>query len=214
MVIQEMTREECLQVLKTTRLARLACAFENQAYVVPVYLAYYAPPDEEACFYGFTTPGQKVEWMRANSLVCVEVDEVKSYDEWVSVIVLGRYEELAQPPDNECERLPIRADLSQGSSDSPHTTGGGGETDLAHKVLQARGMWWEPASTVWAARTHRSSSDPFILIYYKVWIDKITGHRATPDVRGASIIPLPATRKLGWLRRLRARLWGSRPSSI
>ena len=27
------------------------------------------------CLYGFTTPGQKVEWMRANPLVCVEVKQ-------------------------------------------------------------------------------------------------------------------------------------------
>jgi nitroimidazol reductase NimA-like FMN-containing flavoprotein (pyridoxamine 5'-phosphate oxidase superfamily) len=209
-----MTREECFQVLKTTRLARLACAFENQPYVVPVYLAYYAPPDREPCLYGFTTHGQKVEWMRANSLVCVEVDEITSCDQWVSVIAFGRYEELAQPPENECERLPIRADLPQGSIASPHMAEIRSETHLAHQVLQAKGMWWEPASTAWAARTHRGSSDPFILIYYKVWIDKVTGHRATQDVRGASTNPRPAARKLGWLRRVLARLCGGRPSSF
>ena len=41
MVIREMSREECLQVLARGRLARLACACENQPYVVPVYLAYH-----------------------------------------------------------------------------------------------------------------------------------------------------------------------------
>jgi len=39
MVIREMSREECLRVLAGARLARLACAHENQPYVVPVYLA-------------------------------------------------------------------------------------------------------------------------------------------------------------------------------
>ena len=32
--------------------------------------------------------------MRANPLVCVEWDEVTSFDHWISVIVYGRYEEL------------------------------------------------------------------------------------------------------------------------
>jgi uncharacterized protein len=72
MVIRELSNEECRRMLAGTRLARLACAFNNQPYVVPVYLAYHEPSEGEACFYGFTTVGQKVDWMRANPLVCVE----------------------------------------------------------------------------------------------------------------------------------------------
>src|ERR1022692_3412894 len=96
MVIREMSREECLRVLAKAKLARLACAHENQPYVVPVYLAYH---EAYECLYGFTTPGQKVEWMRANPLVCVEVDEIVAYDQWVSVIAFGRYEELPETPE-------------------------------------------------------------------------------------------------------------------
>jgi nitroimidazol reductase NimA-like FMN-containing flavoprotein (pyridoxamine 5'-phosphate oxidase superfamily) len=196
------------------RLARLACAFENQPYVVPVYLAYYAPPGEQACLYGFATPGQKVEWMRANPFVCVEVDEVESYDQWVSVIVLGRYEELPKPQGGEGERLPARAEPPHGSSAAPLTTERGDEPRLAHQVLQARGMWWEPAATAWAARTHRDPSEPFTLVYYKVRIDTVTGHRATRDAQEASTAsarPAPA-RKLGWLRMALTRMCGGRPS--
>ena len=72
-MIREMSREECLGVLARATLVRLACAHENQPYVVPVYLVFHASSGEE-CFYGFTTPGQKVEWMRSNPLVCVEMD--------------------------------------------------------------------------------------------------------------------------------------------
>src|SRR5450755_4358697 len=102
MVIREMCREECLRVLAGARLARLGCARENQPYVVPVYLAY---DEASGCLYGFTTPGQKIEWMRGNPLVCVEVDEVAAYDQWVSVIVNGRYEELPEPTGNDTGRL-------------------------------------------------------------------------------------------------------------
>src|SRR5271163_4549511 len=95
MVIRELSREECIQVLVRARLARLACAHENQPYIVPVYLAY---DEASECLYGFTTPGQKVEWMRSNPLVCVEVDEIRDYDQWVTAIVFGRYEELPATP--------------------------------------------------------------------------------------------------------------------
>ena len=214
MVIHEMTREECLQVLAATRLARLACAFENQPYVVPVFLAYHSPPGEKACFYGYTTPGQKVAWMRANPLVCVEVDEVESYDQWVSVVVLGRYEELPEPQGGDGARLPTRAESLQGSRARQHTTGREGETLLAHHVLQATGMWWEPAWTAWAARTHRDPSEPYTLVYYKVWIDNVTGHRAIRDAHATSTVSVqhaPA-RKLEWLRTALTRLCGGRPS--
>src|SRR5665213_3337694 len=93
MIIREMSREECLRCLAGARLARLACSHENQPYVVPVYLTYH---EASECLYGFTTPGQKVEWMRANPLVCIEVGDIAAYDQWVSVIATGRYEELRE----------------------------------------------------------------------------------------------------------------------
>ncbi len=43
---KKMTRTECLQMLDTTRLLRLACAHDNQPYIVPTYLAYCAHADE------------------------------------------------------------------------------------------------------------------------------------------------------------------------
>src|SRR5947207_9265572 len=108
MVIHEMSRKECIRVLAGARLARLACAHENQPYVVPVYLAY---DEASGCLYGFTTPGQKIEWMRANPLVCVEVDEVEAHDQGVSVIVFGRYEELTPGSDGARVRAQERPRL-------------------------------------------------------------------------------------------------------
>ena len=99
MVIQEMRRDDCLHVLARTRLGRLACARENQSYIVPIYFAYHEP-----FLYGFTTPGQKVDWMRSNPLVCVELDEVGDSDEWTSVVIFGRYEELPETSEWEQER--------------------------------------------------------------------------------------------------------------
>jgi len=46
------------------------------------------------CPYAFTTCGQKIEWMRANPLICVEVDEVAADDQWRSLVAIWRYEEL------------------------------------------------------------------------------------------------------------------------
>lgn len=189
MVIREMSRVECLRVLAGTRLARLACAHHNQPYVVPVYLAY---DEASRCLYGFTTPGQKVEWMRANPLVCVEVDEVADYDQWVSVIALGRYEEL------------------------PETPGFDEERQRAWQVLQTQSLWWEPGLTAWAARAHTDPATPCILVYYRIHIEHVTGHefvRAPPNAISHAVTPRPACR-LGWLRRSLSRVFGGKSSML
>lgn len=212
MVIQEMTHAECLQKLVGARLARLACSHENQPYIVPTYLAYYAPRDENPCFYGFTTHGQKVEWMRTNPLVCVEIDDIESYDQWVSVIALGRYEELASPSEQDTEMVPARVNLSREPNSQGRITSNDDEINLAHELLQAQGMWWEPGSAAWAERKNRGSADQFNLIYYKVRIEKLTGHRATPDDQQTLASPkAPAPlQHLGMLRTLVAKIRGDK----
>jgi nitroimidazol reductase NimA-like FMN-containing flavoprotein (pyridoxamine 5'-phosphate oxidase superfamily) len=198
MVIREMSREECLRVLAGTKLARLACAHENQPYVVPVYLAHPESSSGEACLYGFTTLGQKVVWMRANPLVCVEVDDVTALDQWVSVIATGRYEELPNIPGSDCEpgRAPERSErqvdeaMPAGSADSHHSDS---ERKRAWQVLATHPMWQEPGGTVWAARAHRDLAEPLVLIFYKILIDRVTGHEATREAKNAisSAEPVP-----------------------
>jgi nitroimidazol reductase NimA-like FMN-containing flavoprotein (pyridoxamine 5'-phosphate oxidase superfamily) len=81
MLISEMTEKECRQFLSRSAFGRLACARGNQPYVVPIYFVY--EPDH---LYGFSTFGKKVEWMRSNPLVCVEIDEVPNHFNWTSLI--------------------------------------------------------------------------------------------------------------------------------
>jgi uncharacterized protein len=119
MQIQEMTQDECGTALGQTDFGRLACAHGHQPYIVPIYFSF----DGEH-LYGVTTPGQKIDWMRSNPLVCLEIDERKSRYRWSSVIVFGRYEELPEAPGYEEART------------------------HALEVLQRRETWWQ---TAWAA---------------------------------------------------------------
>jgi nitroimidazol reductase NimA-like FMN-containing flavoprotein (pyridoxamine 5'-phosphate oxidase superfamily) len=68
MVIREMTEQECRAMLGETHVARLACARHNQPYVVPIHVDFHGD-----ALYGYATLGQKIEWMRQNPLVCLEV---------------------------------------------------------------------------------------------------------------------------------------------
>lgn len=71
MTIQEITEKECREVLAHGPIGRLGCCHDSQRYVVPVYFAY-----EDGDVYSFSTLGQKIEWMRMNSKVCFQVDEI------------------------------------------------------------------------------------------------------------------------------------------
>jgi nitroimidazol reductase NimA-like FMN-containing flavoprotein (pyridoxamine 5'-phosphate oxidase superfamily) len=147
-LIQEMTRQASLEMLARAHVGRLACAQENQPYVVPFYFTYHSDS-----LYSFATVGQKIEWMRSNPLVCVEMDEVVSPEEWVSVIVFGRYEELPDTPHYEAERA------------------------VAYNLLQKKAMWWEP---VYVKTTQHGTQRPLVPVYYRIHVSQITGHRATP----------------------------------
>lgn len=150
MFIREMTEFECRRALQQATVGRLACARDNQPYVVPIYFAF----DGQQIF-AFTTVGQKIEWMRTNPRVCLEIDERTTHDQWTSVIVFGRYEELPDLPKYEAARI------------------------KAHELLQKHVMWWEPAYVGAAHREIPHSEEP---IFYRIKIDRMTGHRATPDL--------------------------------
>src|SRR5690242_18698322 len=117
MFIHEMSRAECNDALSRVRYGRLACAHDNQPYLMPLNFAF----DGNSYLYCFATLGQKIEWMRSNPLVCFEVDEVKNHNHWSRVIVFGSYEELPDKPEFETARSRLQ------------------------ERLEKRVMWWERA---------------------------------------------------------------------
>jgi uncharacterized protein len=148
-LIREIDPTECRNLLARLGTGRLGCARNNQPYVVPIYFAY--EPDR---LYGFSTIGQKIEWMRENPLVCVQTDEVHGHNEWESVVVLGRYEEL------------------------PDTPGYSELRRQAQSVLEKRSMWWQ---TAYAASQSRVKPKPATPVFYCIHIEEVSGHKATPD---------------------------------
>lgn len=92
MRIIAISQQECTDLLKRVPIGRLACALDNQPYVVPVSFAY-----EPNCLYIFSTLGQKIKWMRQNPKVCLQADEIGSWSNWLSVVVNGTYLELREP---------------------------------------------------------------------------------------------------------------------
>jgi uncharacterized protein len=153
MLIHEMTEDECRAALSQMNLGRLACVRTGQPYIVPVNFSY-----DGRHLYGITTLGQKIEWMRANPLVCVEIDERTTHDRWISVVVFGRYEELPDTREYQHAR------------------------SHALELLQRRTLWWEPACVPTEGREWRPP------IFYRISIERVTGRQAIPDAIEAALL--------------------------
>jgi nitroimidazol reductase NimA-like FMN-containing flavoprotein (pyridoxamine 5'-phosphate oxidase superfamily) len=89
-----LTNEEIGEVLQNNIVCRIGCNDGTKTYVVPVSYVYMG--DHILCH---SYDGMKIEMMRAQPAVCLEVDEIKSYDNWRCVIVWGEYEELTEAKD-------------------------------------------------------------------------------------------------------------------
>ena len=98
MLIHELTPAECRDVLYRTTVARLACSRVDQPYVVPVSFAY---DTDSNCLFSFSTIGKKVEWMRENPKVCVEVEDVADRFHWTTIVIAGRYDEIVDSGEHE-----------------------------------------------------------------------------------------------------------------
>jgi nitroimidazol reductase NimA-like FMN-containing flavoprotein (pyridoxamine 5'-phosphate oxidase superfamily) len=72
-----MTDSECRNALGRSTVGRLACANNNRPYVIPIYFALHKDH-----LYAFATFGQKIDWMRRNPRVCLEIDERTAHDQW------------------------------------------------------------------------------------------------------------------------------------
>jgi len=90
--IVELSEDDCKEFLNHASVGRLACALDNQPYVVPVAFAY-----EPGFLYVFSTLGQKIKWMRQNPNVCLQADDLGGRSNWTSVVVNGTYLELREP---------------------------------------------------------------------------------------------------------------------
>src|SRR6266540_691434 len=143
MVINKMTEKECGELLARASLGRLGCSLDNQPYVVPVSFAY-----EPGYIYVLSTFGQKIEWMRANPKVCLEVEEVASQSEWVTVIATGNYEELTEP---------------QYIAEREH----------ARKLLARHNRWWQNP----LAERQETGEDLIAPLFFRIHTDSITGLR-------------------------------------
>ncbi|OBZ93300.1 hypothetical protein ADU59_22915 [Pararhizobium polonicum] len=148
MIVKDMSSENCADVLSRGHIAHLACARDNRPYVVPIQYVFESPS-----LYSFSMPGQKIDWLRTNPNVCVQVGEIKDNEDWQSVVVEGRYEEFPDDAQWHDERL------------------------HAWSLLEKRASWWEPgALKPGAAATGEKAMAP---VFFTIHIDSVTGRQSS-----------------------------------
>jgi nitroimidazol reductase NimA-like FMN-containing flavoprotein (pyridoxamine 5'-phosphate oxidase superfamily) len=143
--IRELSEAENAAVLGRSELGRLATSRNDQPYIIPIHFS-FAP--ERKCLYAFSAVGQKIDWMRANPKVCVEVEDIADPDHWTTVLIFGGYEELNDSPEDRTARR------------------------RALELFDSRPKWWFPA----AAKT--GSGEPQAVVLYRIRIDRMSGRQA------------------------------------
>ena len=93
-MIGNLTNEQIEEVLKENVLGGIGCNDGKKIYVVPINYIY-----DGKFIIAHSVAGMKIQMMRKNPDVCFEVDEMKSFTNWKSVIAWGEYLELTDERD-------------------------------------------------------------------------------------------------------------------
>lgn len=89
-MIKNLDEKEARKLLKEQKLGHLGCVLESgEPYVVPVN---YLFKDDE--IYIHSLPGQKLDALRANRKVCLQVERTGDSCRWRSAIAFGEFQEV------------------------------------------------------------------------------------------------------------------------
>ena len=89
--VQELSDGEILGVLKRQNYGHLACAKNNEPYVVPVHFAFH-----EGEIFIYTTEGKKSAIIDTNPRICLQAEEVTDNENWQSIIIDGVAERIRE----------------------------------------------------------------------------------------------------------------------
>jgi nitroimidazol reductase NimA-like FMN-containing flavoprotein (pyridoxamine 5'-phosphate oxidase superfamily) len=143
-----MSSEMSLELIKRIRFGHLGCCRDSQPYVVPIGYAHH-----DDSLYCCGTVGQKIEWMRDNPRVCVEIEEIRSRQDWATVVLSGRYVELTEEPRFLDQRV------------------------TAHEELAREPYWWQPGFSPTLAD---DGARPIRPLFFRIVIESVRGHFASP----------------------------------
>ena len=89
-MLGELTEVQINNLLASQVVGRMACTDGKRPYIVPVIYVF-----DGKYIYGQSREGMKLNMLWNNPEVCFEVDTMTDVANWQSVVVYGKFEELA-----------------------------------------------------------------------------------------------------------------------
>lgn len=90
-MINNLELSKCLEMLSNNYIGRLAYISGKKPYLVPIT---YFHDAEEKSIISYAAEGHKIQAMRNDEYVTLQVDNIESIQNWRSVQAQGRFEEL------------------------------------------------------------------------------------------------------------------------
>lgn len=122
-MIEQLGKEDARTLLSAHHFGRLGCCKQGEPYVLPINYLYNGED-----IYLHSLLGQKIQAMRENPQICLQVDEVKDDYNWRSVIAFGTYEEITDPAERQRwitelfqrtpHLTPVESQMPQGEQDA------------------------------------------------------------------------------------------------
>lgn len=81
--------DECEEILLAGHYGHLGCIADGMPHVLPVTYVY-----KYGYLFSHTYEGEKIEIMRKNPNICIQVERVRAADDWESVICWGTFKEV------------------------------------------------------------------------------------------------------------------------
>lgn len=98
-MIRELSEKEALELLSEQKNGHLGCVLSGgQPYVVPVNYLFH---DDK--IYIHSLPGDKIDALRANGKICLQVEKIEDSYQWKSAIAFGDFREVKKT--NEIIRI-------------------------------------------------------------------------------------------------------------
>lgn len=89
--IRDLKMDECLELLGKNYIGRLGFISQSNPYITPIT---YFHDAEEKSILSYSTEGYKIDAMRKFSSVSFQIDEINTIQNWKSVLIHGKFEEL------------------------------------------------------------------------------------------------------------------------
>ncbi len=90
-MIKDLELEKCLKILGNNYLGHLGYISGKTPFVIPITYFYDA---ENKCILSYSTNGHKIDAMRRHEHIVLQVEQMKTIQDWTSIQVHGTFEEL------------------------------------------------------------------------------------------------------------------------